>query len=197
MSTQEKRIKIYRGADKTFLVRLINTKSGDPYDLSSFDYVQVVFLLKSRKKLILTTDTVPAVKAQADKDGVTFIAQNGGAQGNSITLNFNGVDDIDTVVNAWNTANPSNLVTHNGNGTDVLSAETVVLSNGYDSYQPVQVWGDPKYGKVLVTLLESQTINLRAGTSQSFTVIIDNGINPGGFRNIGVFEQGVDVFEAY
>lgn len=40
---------------------------------------------------------------------VTIQADNAGTAGNSITLSFNGSSDIDTVLAAWNSANPSNL----------------------------------------------------------------------------------------
>jgi hypothetical protein len=38
-------------------------------------------------------------------------ANNAGTAGNSITLSFDGVDDVDTVLAAWNAANPSNQAT--------------------------------------------------------------------------------------
>ena len=188
------RLKIYRGSDKNFLTRLKNTKTGDPYDLTNATLIQVTFEKSNRGKLILTSENVPATKAQATHGQVTFTAEIGGNTGNAIRLLFNGVDDVDAVVGAWNSANPTNRVSHNGVGTEVLSTASINLTGGYNAYQPVQIWGDPKYGKILVSMLEKETLSLRAGTSQSFSITIDNGDNPGGFRNIGIFEQGVDVF---
>jgi len=80
-------------------------------------------------------------KLLADTQAFLFISDNGndytfqstehGTPGNSITLVFNGTDDVDTVVAAWNTANPSNtVVLTSGNGTDVISAQTQTLSGG-------------------------------------------------------------------
>jgi hypothetical protein len=64
-------------------------------------------------------------------NGSSYQAVNHGAIGNTITLVFNGTDDIDTVVAAWNAANPSNQVALiSGLGTEVLSANTYTLSGG-------------------------------------------------------------------
>lgn len=71
------------------------------------------------------------VQASAVSGGATFTAVNYGVSGNSISLVFDGIDDIDTVVAAWNLANPSNQVTFTGVvGTTVLGAQTVTLANG-------------------------------------------------------------------
>ena len=63
-----------------------------------------------------------------------FLTDN--AQSTSVvTLVFNGTDNCATVVTAWNTANPTNTVTQiGGNGTDVLSAQTITLSSGKASF---------------------------------------------------------------
>lgn len=70
--------------------------------------------------------------ASVEFDGVTFTAVNAGVIGNSIELEFDGLDDIDTIVGAWNTANPSNTVSHDGTGSDVLVAGTATLVGGVD-----------------------------------------------------------------
>lgn len=49
-----------------------------------------------------------------------------------VTLNFDGVSDIDTLVNAFNIANPNSTITHNGVGTDILSNGSVSLNNVQD-----------------------------------------------------------------
>jgi hypothetical protein len=61
-----------------------------------------------------------AVAATATEQTVTFTADNAGVDGNSISLVFDGIEDITTIVDAWNTANPTNTVSHDGTGTDVL-----------------------------------------------------------------------------
>jgi hypothetical protein len=71
------------------------------------------------------------VAATALHDTVTFTADVPGTDGNSISLVFDGVDDLDTVVNAWNVANPSNTVSFSGQaGTYVPSGATVNLTGG-------------------------------------------------------------------
>jgi hypothetical protein len=73
-----------------------------------------------------------ALYATATQEGVTFVADNLGIIGNSISLVFNGIDTVDTVVNAWNTANPTNTVSHDGAGTEILASATVNLAGGID-----------------------------------------------------------------
>lgn len=51
------------------------------------------------------------------------------ALANKIEITFDGVSDTDTIINAYNLANPTNTVSHNGVGTDILSAGTVSLNN--------------------------------------------------------------------
>jgi hypothetical protein len=66
-------------------------------------------------------------------DTVTFTAVTKGVVGNTIALVFNGTDDIDTVVNAWNVANPANTVGFTGQlGTYVPTAGTATLIGGID-----------------------------------------------------------------
>ena len=58
-------------------------------------------------------------------------ADNAGTSGNSITLNFDGVDDIDTVLAAWNSANPSNQATLvSGDGTQAPNNGTSITLSG-------------------------------------------------------------------
>jgi hypothetical protein len=68
--------------------------------------------------------------ASATHDGITFTADNQGWDGNDISLVFNGTDTVDTVVNAWNAANPTNTVSHDGAGTETPAAATVDLYGG-------------------------------------------------------------------
>jgi hypothetical protein len=68
--------------------------------------------------------------ASADHGGVTFTADNLGEAGNDIILFFNGNDDIDTIIADHNTNNPSDTVSHNGTGTDVLALANIQLAGG-------------------------------------------------------------------
>jgi hypothetical protein len=61
----------------------------------------------------------------------SILADNVGTAGNSISFSFNGSTDIDSAVNAWNAANPSNTVSLSGDGTQVPSnGQTITLSGG-------------------------------------------------------------------
>lgn len=191
------RLKIYRGADKTFLIRLKSSKTYDPFPLDNTTHIQVVFINADRTKLVLTNGTIPAKKAQASKDNVLFTAQEAGNLGNSIIINSNGVDTYDDLVSAWNDENPTNLVAHNApDGSAIPSIGEINLTGGHNAYKPVEVFDDPKLGKIQVTITEKETAKLRTGNNNSFTVILDNGDKEGGFRNMGSFEQKVDIKEA-
>jgi hypothetical protein len=188
------RLVIASGTDRQPLVRLRNPKTGDPLDLTNATKIQFSFNKRDRSKLVVDDTQVPAQKAQGSIDTVTFLADNVGALGNDIILQFNGVDDIDTVVGDWNAANPTNTVSHNGVGTDVISTQSLRLTDGYDAYLPVEINGDPKLGKVILRLLERDTVLLKRGPQQSFSVTIDFGTFPGGERIKGFYDR-LDVLD--
>jgi hypothetical protein len=201
MSVNEQRIKIIAGADVSPVIRLKNPKTKDPIDLTAATKVQFVFPKRDRTQLVVDDTQIPATQAMIDvtegTDIVTFLATTAGALGNDIILVFNGVDDIDTIVNAWNVANPTNQVGFSSDtltGTDILSAQTIRLTDGYDAYTPVSIEGDPLLGKVKVTLLESETQLLKRGPNHSIQVIIDYGTFPGGTRVKGFFDK-LDVID--
>lgn len=180
--SKENVIDIISGADKIATFRLKNPKTGDPLNLTGFTKICVKFKKRDRTDLLIDNVTIPAVNASFTVGTVVFTAVTAGAAGNDIILQFDGIDDIDTIVGAWNLANPSNTVSHNGTGTDVLAAQTVRLTDGYNAYEPVSVVGDPLLGKVRINLLESQTGALKRGPNQTMTVTVDFGQNPGGQR---------------
>jgi len=85
-----------------------------------------------------------------------FTAVNYGLSGNLISLVFDGVDDVSTVVAAWNAANPANQVSFTGSGATVPSAQTANLAGGatntiwtsaHGDYSPIAV---DKYGRINV-----------------------------------------------
>jgi hypothetical protein len=89
-------------------------------------------------------DTIDEVFASAIEQGVTFTADVAGVIGNTIELVFDGIDDIDTVVNLWNANNPSNTVAFSGGlGTDVLTSATVTLAGGVDGVDREPNWPVP------------------------------------------------------
>jgi len=188
------RLKITRGADRAPILRLRSNKTKDPLDLTGVTAIQIVFNTRERGKLTLTNSVVPATRAIASKNNIIFSAQALGSSGNTIILEFNGVDNITAVVDAWNSVNPSNPAQHNATtGTEVMPACIVKLTGGYDAYQPVSIYGDARLGKILVILLDKDTEQLKTGENQGFKVIIDYGAHPGGTRHVGIYENKLDV----
>jgi hypothetical protein len=60
----------------------------------------------------------------------SVVADTAGNSGNAISLTFDGIDDVTTVVAAWNGANPSNTTTIISGGASVPDASTVTLKGG-------------------------------------------------------------------
>ena len=188
------RLRIYKGADKSFLIRLKSLKTDDPYALDGITSLQVIFINADRSKLVLTSDVRPSTRAFAEFDGTIFKSQENGSLGNNIHLFFNGVDTLAEVVDAWNSVNPANLGEHDRLDNSTVFPKTEIrLNGGYDAYTPVSIFGDYRLGKVNVVMSETETARLRSGANNSFSIIVDKGENVGGIRNIGTFEQKVDV----
>lgn len=79
------------------------------------------------------------LRSTATHGGGTFSADLPGTLGNNIVLNFDGIKTVQQVVNAWNTANPTNLVEFSMVlGTDVLPAGSVTLAGGTNNRRIVQ-----------------------------------------------------------
>ena len=80
---------------------------------------------------------------------VVIIANTAGTAGNSITLTFDGVDDVDTVLAAWNSANPLNQASlDSGDGGQVPDdGDSLQLSGGIAS----TIGSDPIYDQDLNT----------------------------------------------
>lgn len=189
MSSLDSRIKIITGADVSITMRLRNPKTGDPTDLTNASKIQFKFKNHDRTNLFLDDTEVPAVAAQITYEEVIFISSSAGANGNDIFLVFDGIKDIDTVVGEWNAANVGNEVSHNGTGTDVLTASTIRLTGGYDAYKPIEIIGEANLGKVKISMLEKQSSELRRGNNQSFSSAIDYGTWPGGNRIKGIYNN--------
>jgi len=78
---------------------------------------------------------IPAAYAADENSPAPFgvVADVPGDGGNSISLTFDGVDDVDTVVAAYNAANPSNTVTIKTGGISVPDPQTITLAGGGDN----------------------------------------------------------------
>lgn len=81
-------------------------------------------------KQVEITHAGAGVKASGTHDSVTYTAVEYGTPGNSITLTFNGSDSILVVLDAWNTANPTNTVTTTADTSTIPAAGSVTLSGG-------------------------------------------------------------------
>jgi hypothetical protein len=94
---------------------------------------------------------------------VTIIANTAGTAGNSITLTFDGADDVDTVLAAWNAANPSNQATlDSGNGEQIPDdGDSLQLSGGVAA---IAGGSDPIYDQDLNTDDEAEFSKLTLAT---------------------------------
>lgn len=101
-------------------------------------------------------------------DTVTFSGLTTGLIGNTISLTFNGTDDIDTVVNAWNLSNPSNVVSFSGQlGSYVPAAGVVVITNVASGNVAVAVmasWPVSSVKAALVSAINGASLSITAGS---------------------------------
>lgn len=94
-------------------------------------------------EMLRLADLTGAAAVAAQFDGqvtgmttdVTIDADFPGAAGNAVSLEFDGVDDIDAAILAWNTANPDNTVTLSaGDGSQIPdNGETIDLAGGSEA----------------------------------------------------------------
>jgi hypothetical protein len=147
------------------------------------------------------SSTTAAVKATAtaevDSNDVTFTASTGGLAGNDISLVFDGSDTLDDVVGAWNSANPSNQVAHDGTGEDVPDAQTVDLAGGVDAYVKMVASTPLQLGEISVLLSEADTAQLKIGKNQAIEVTVDKGDSPGGQRKVILIRDAISVEEKF
>ena len=99
-------------------------------------------------------------------------AINAGTAGNSITLTFDGVDDIDTVLAAWNAANTSNTAELvSGDGSQVPdSGEEIALSGG------VAAGSDPAFNQDVNTTnsVEFDTLTISGSNIDNSKITFSN-----------------------
>jgi phage tail sheath protein FI len=169
---------------ESFLVtRVLGQKDGAGRNMFVEDVLGASAYIRARSNplidgTVLPKGVVSAVAASATEQGVTFTADNAGVIGNSISLVFDGVADIDTVVNAWNTANPTNTVGFTGGaGTDVLTSVTVALAGGTDAINDQIVFmGDGNDGLAVgdaQMITAANKFNNKAQTN--VTLLMDGG----------------------
>lgn len=189
--------RILQGEDRVIpldIVRRGNTNIKRPFDLTGWTKIAVQF--RKSNNSVLELDSIPAHGRQsfASYEDVTYTATNVGIAGDSISLTFDGNDDIDTVINAWNIANPANTVESDASdGSVVPSAGTVTLSGGLDDYAKVSVIGDARDGKVQVRLDNEDTNSLKIGSGQGVAVVVDFGDHDLGNRRIASAKNVINV----
>lgn len=187
------RLKIIKGEDKNLRFFLRGSVNRRPINLEDATNVQFVFERQDRTEAILDMVEIPATKAFADFNGGKFIAINAGSDGNTIILTFDGVKDIQTVVNEWNAANPMNQVETYLLIDDFVPNPTQIrLSYGLNAYTPVQIT-NAVLGEVSLVLEDKVTNSFRIGENQSFRIIIDFGNPPQGTRRKAKVRNILDV----
>jgi hypothetical protein len=83
----------------------------------------------------------PAQAATGTYGGVTFTAATPGSAGNTIALNFDGIQTVAQVKTAWNNGNPGNLVTSPlASDSVVPPAGSITLGNGSDFASGEPAW---------------------------------------------------------
>lgn len=113
-----------------------------------------------------------------DAPNISFIAANVGTIGNSISLVFDGINTVDTVVDAWNFANSTNRVFFSGLGTVVPAAQTVNLAGGSSVVSIVAAWNTANpnnqvsYTGADTVVPVAQTVNLSGGAFLPLTGVV-------------------------
>lgn len=185
--------KVIRGQDDLLEIKAsFDTPSLDPYPLTGWTKITVQFRKSDRTLLEKTTDLQGGAMATALFETVNYTASNYGVAGNSISLVFNGSDNIATVIGDWNTANPTNMATSDAADDLVVpTAATVSLVGGVDQVRDVNVL-DEILSKMTVDLTDLDTNSLKTGPNQSFRVYIDKGES----RKIILFDSAINVINA-
>ena len=95
----------------------------------------------------LTTNTfIPNGTKTVSYGGIKFTPLSKLNSGlNDYNLTFDGVQDLDTVVNSYNLANPTKKVSHNGIGTEVLAAGSFSLNNNVEGLATFSLGSDKSY----------------------------------------------------
>lgn len=187
------RVTIQKGTDKHVLIRLTDRVTKLPIDLTNVTNIQVIIKGSDRTDLIFKNINIPAKKARAVKNSITFTAVTAGALGNYINLLFDGYRTVADVTSEWNSNNPNNTVIFTGNGSTILAEGLICLTGGNDAYLQIEKWTNPAFGQILLRLTENDTLKFRTGLSQSIKILLDTGLNPGGFRCGGTFDNKLEV----
>ena len=186
---------VVRGEDINFITKL-RAENGDPYDLTGWTTITVQFKKNDGNFVSVDTTPIPAESAYAEHEGVTYTADVAGSAGNAISLVFDGIETIEQVVLAWNTANPTNTVSHDAVDDQVVpTATTLQFDQGVDQYSKVEVQGSPLLGKLLIKATSEDTEQFRTGSRVPISVLVDKGNPPAGLRKIARIKEAMNVLD--
>jgi len=198
-----RRPEIRRGSDVSFTIRLLDD-TGRPYDLTNVTFFQLRLPKANTGSVTINSDLAHGTKAFSeavviDSEEAIFSAVTPGASGNNIVLIFDGTDTIDDVVDAWNLANDENQVEYDleGIGAEVLTAQTITLSQGTNNYKKVEARTPLVLGELTVKLSNTDTEQLKIGKQQAIELTIDKGLHPTGDRKVVLLRDAISVEEKF
>lgn len=90
-----------------------------------------------------------------------------------LTVAFDGIRNLDTIVNNFNLANPNNTISHNGTGTSILTNGSVSLNNVQDLNNQYRVIFDDG-GEKQITLDRFNFINTAEGQKIHIEQLFDS-----------------------
>lgn len=186
-------VKIKRGSDKTFFIKC-RAPNGDPIDITAVTQVTVKIPKKDNTKLNINLDTIPASFAKVVYNNITYTAMTAGPNGNLILLQFNGVLTIQSVVDAWNLANPANQVGFTGGaGTLVPPTGNAQLTGALSAYERVEKVAPFVLGKLKILLRNPDTVDLKLANSVAIEVLLDEGADPEGTQRGFIIPDALDI----
>ena len=114
-------------------------------------------------------------------DNYLIQADNIGTAGNSITLSFNGTNDVSTVLAAWNSANPSNqatVIAGDGallpnNGTSITLSGGTAAGSDPAFNQNLNTSNSPTFNKLTLTPNQNDS-SLKLGTLEFQSYALNN-----------------------
>lgn len=111
---------------KSIEERLVVALAGDRQGAAGKELAKKLNAMIDVLKAKANGDEIAAIAASFEGQvagmttDVTIVADDAGIDGNSVTLSFDGLDDIDAVLAAWNLANPANTATlASGDGSQI------------------------------------------------------------------------------
>lgn len=186
---------IIRGEDAQFIIKL-RLPNGDPYDLTGLTIARLLFRNTAASYHEVDMSVIPSTYASKLYAGVTYSSELAGDLGNDITLVFTGSNTIKNVCDAWNAANPLNIVVNDAvSDSAAPTAGTVSLSGGQDTYQKISVIDPPILGKLSILLATADTSQFKSGKKLPIHLILAKGTGVGDRKKI-IIENAINVIDS-